>query len=51
MFPIPDRKLHPAQVELIAEEQESPFGFDGDDLPLERYCETIRANAREILGL
>jgi putative membrane protein len=37
-------------VELIAEEQENPFGFDGDDLPLERYCETIRGNVREILG-
>jgi putative membrane protein len=36
-------------VELVAEEQENPFGFDGDDLPLERYCDTIRANAREIL--
>jgi putative membrane protein len=38
-------------VELVAEEQENPFGFDGDDLPLERYCDTIRANAAEILGV
>jgi putative membrane protein len=38
-------------VEQVAEEQENPFGFDGDDLPLERYCETIRANAADILGV
>jgi putative membrane protein len=38
-------------IELIAEEVEQPFGFDGDDLPLERYCETIRRNADEILGV
>ena len=38
-------------VELTAEELENPFGFDGDDLPLERYCATIRANAHEILGV
>jgi len=37
-------------VELIAEEVEQPFGFDGDDLPLERFCATIRANAAELLG-
>lgn len=38
-------------VELIAEEVEQPFGFDGDDLPLERFCETIRKNAGDILGV
>jgi len=38
-------------IELIAEEVEQPFGFDGDDLPLERYCDTIGANAAEILGV
>ena len=38
-------------VELIAEEVEQPFGFDGDDLPLERYCETVRQNAGDILGV
>jgi putative membrane protein len=38
-------------IELIAEEVEQPFGFDGDDLPLERYGATIRANAAEILGV
>jgi putative membrane protein len=36
-------------VELIAEELEQPFGFDGDDLPLERFCETIRNSAAEVL--
>jgi len=36
-------------VELIAEEVEQPFGLDGDDLPLEQFCETIRKNAGEIL--
>jgi putative membrane protein len=38
-------------VELIAEEVEDPFGFDPDDLPLEQFCETIRSNAAEILGV
>lgn len=38
-------------IELIAEEVEQPFGFDGDDLPLERYCETIRASTTEILNV
>jgi putative membrane protein len=28
-------------VELTAEEVEQPFGTEGDDLPLETYCETI----------
>lgn len=38
-------------VELTAEEIERPFGFDGDDLPLETFCETIRKSAAEILGV
>lgn len=38
-------------IELTAEEMEQPFGYDPDDLPLERFCETIRANAAEILGV
>ena len=38
-------------VELIAEAVEQPFGFDGDDLPLERYCTNIRRNALDILGV
>jgi ion channel-forming bestrophin family protein len=36
-------------IELTAEAVEQPFGFDGDDLTLETYCETIRASARDIL--
>ncbi len=36
-------------IELTAEEVEQPFGLDGDDLPLEKYCETIRASAEDIL--
>ncbi len=36
-------------VELIAEEVEQPFGFDGDDLPLERFCASIRTVTAEIL--
>jgi putative membrane protein len=38
-------------VELVAEEVEQPFAFDPDDLPLEQFCETIRANAAEILAV
>ena len=37
-------------IELVAEEIEEPFGEGGDNLPLERYCETIEASVREILG-
>jgi putative membrane protein len=36
-------------IELVAEEIEEPFGSGGDNLPLERYCETIEASVREIL--
>ena len=36
-------------IELTAEAVEQPFGSDGDDLPLEKYCETIRASAADIL--
>jgi putative membrane protein len=36
-------------VELMAEGVEQPFAFDPDDLPLERYCETIRASVESIL--
>ena len=35
-------------IELTAEAVEQPFGFDGDDLPLESYCETIRKSAEDI---
>ena len=37
-------------IELTAEEVEQPFGDDGDDLPLETYCETIRKSANDILS-
>jgi putative membrane protein len=37
-------------IELVADEIEEPFGEGGDNLPLERYCATIEASVREILG-
>jgi putative membrane protein len=37
-------------IELTAEAVEQPFGYDGDDLPLEGYCETIEKNVREIFA-
>jgi ion channel-forming bestrophin family protein len=37
-------------IELVAEEIEEPFGRGGDNLPLERYCETIATSVKEILG-
>jgi putative membrane protein len=37
-------------IETVAEEIEDPFGTRGDDLPLERYCDSIETSAREILG-
>jgi ion channel-forming bestrophin family protein len=37
-------------IELVAEEIEEPFGTGGDNLPLERYCATIEASVRQILG-
>ncbi len=37
-------------IELVAEEIEEPFGAGFDNLPLERYCETIEKSVREILG-
>jgi putative membrane protein len=37
-------------IELVAEEIEEPFGAGGDNLALERYCATIEASVREILG-
>jgi putative membrane protein len=37
-------------IELTAEAVEQPFGYDGDDLPLEAYCEMIEKNVREILA-
>lgn len=37
-------------IELTAEAVEQPFGFDGDDLPLGTYCETICKSATDILA-
>jgi ion channel-forming bestrophin family protein len=39
-----------ASLEIIAEEIEDPFGKDSNDLPMERLCETIRKNCKEILS-
>jgi ion channel-forming bestrophin family protein len=36
-------------VEMVAHDVEEPFGAEGDDLPLDRYCETIEASMREVL--
>ncbi len=36
-------------TELTAESIEDPFGLDGDDLQLGKYCETIRVSVQEIL--
>lgn len=36
-------------IELTAEAVEQPFGYDGDDLALDTYCETIRNSAADIL--
>jgi ion channel-forming bestrophin family protein len=38
-----------ASLEAIAEEIEDPFGFDENDLPLEKLCETITKTVREVL--
>lgn len=37
-------------IELTAEDVEEPFGKDGDDLELTRFCETIRNSIEQILG-
>lgn len=37
-------------IEMTAEDVEEPFGKDGDDLELTRFCETIRKSAEQILG-
>jgi len=37
-------------LEIIAEEIEDPFGKDTNDLPMQRICENIGKNMREILG-
>ncbi|MBS2037898.1 hypothetical protein JST97_23130 [bacterium] len=39
-----------ASLELIAEQIEDPFGYDSNDLPMEKISHTIASNIREILG-
>ncbi len=36
-------------IELIAEDIEDPFGYDGDDLPLDNICAGIRGTVTQIL--
>lgn len=36
-------------IELIAEDIEDPFGYDGDDLPLDTICLTIQNTVKHIL--
>src|SRR5574343_297736 len=38
-----------ASLELIAEEIEDPFGYDANDLPLDKISETITRNVSEII--
>jgi len=38
-------------IELIAEDIEDPFGYDGDDLPLDNICAGIRRTVAQILKL
>ena len=37
-------------IELTAEDVEEPFGKDGDDLELTRFCEKIRDGVEQVLG-
>jgi ion channel-forming bestrophin family protein len=37
-------------IEMTAEDVEEPFGKDGDDLELSRFCDTIRKSAEQVLG-
>jgi putative membrane protein len=36
-------------IELIAEDIEDPFGYDGDDLPLDHICSNIKDTISHIL--
>jgi ion channel-forming bestrophin family protein len=38
-----------ASLELIAEEIEDPFGYDANDLPVDRICTNIRKHVAEVL--
>lgn len=37
-------------LELTAEAIEDPFGVEDDDLPLERYCQSIESFVKQALG-
>ncbi len=39
-----------ASLELIAEEIEDPFGYDANDLPVDRICSNIHKHVGELLG-
>lgn len=39
-----------ASLELIAEEIEDPFGYDANDLPVDRICTNIHKHVQELLG-
>ncbi len=39
-----------ASLELIAEEIEDPFGYDANDLPVDRICTNIHKHIGELLG-
>jgi putative membrane protein len=39
-----------ASLELIAEEIEDPFGYDANDLPVDRICTNINIHVKELLG-
>ena len=39
-----------ASLELIAEEIENPFGYDANDLPLDRICGNIHKHVKELIG-
>ncbi len=39
-----------ASLELIAEEIESPFGTDANDLPIDQICQNIRKHVGELLS-
>jgi len=38
-----------ASLELIAEEIEDPFGYDANDLPVDRICANIHKHVKELL--
>lgn len=39
-----------ASLELIAEEIENPFGYDANDLPVDKICANIDKHVKELLG-